>query len=66
MPSTILVLDAGLAMEMMKQGAMLTVLSTLIAAFAMPAALVSAADIIDSKWAVAIDRLVFTLLAWEI
>ncbi|KAJ0026296.1 hypothetical protein Pint_09061 [Pistacia integerrima] len=49
-------LTSRIAAEMMKQGAMLTVLNTLVAAFAMPATLVTASDLIDSKWAVAIDR----------
>ncbi|XP_031269065.1 transmembrane and coiled-coil domain-containing protein 4-like [Pistacia vera] len=49
-------LTSRIAAEMMKQGAMHTVLNTLVAAFAMPATLVTASDLIDSKWAVAIDR----------
>jgi hypothetical protein len=48
--------DSGLAMELMKQGAMRTVLSGLLAAFAWPATLLAATDFIDSKWSVAIDR----------
>lgn len=55
-PPTILQTVAGIALQMMKEGAMLTVLSTLLAAFAMPATLVTASDVIDSKWAVAVDR----------
>jgi hypothetical protein len=47
---------AGFAMELMREGAMQTVLSGLISAFAWPATLVYAADLIDSKWSVAIDR----------
>lgn len=43
-------------MELMKQGAMHTVLSTLLAAFAWPATLLVAADFIDSRWAIAVDR----------
>jgi hypothetical protein len=46
----------------MKEGAMMTVLSTLVASFALPATLVTASDLIDSKWAIAVDRLVFILL----
>ncbi|ONI32518.1 hypothetical protein PRUPE_1G370800 [Prunus persica] len=46
----------GIALELMKEGAMMTVLNTLLAAFAMPATLVTASDLIDSKWAVAVDR----------
>ncbi|XP_010061018.2 transmembrane and coiled-coil domain-containing protein 4 [Eucalyptus grandis] len=49
-------LTSRLAMELVKEGAMMTVLSTLVAALALPATLVTASDIIDSKWAVAIDR----------
>lgn len=48
--------DAGLAMELMRQGAMLTVLSSLLVAFAWPATLVAAADLIDSKWTIAVNR----------
>lgn len=46
----------------MKEGAMMTVLSTLVASLALPATLVTASDLIDSKWAIAVDRLVFILL----
>ncbi|XP_045804152.1 transmembrane and coiled-coil domain-containing protein 4-like isoform X1 [Trifolium pratense] len=42
--------------ELMRGGAMMTVLSTLVAALAWPATLVTAFDLIDSKWAIAIDR----------
>ncbi|KAL8168007.1 hypothetical protein V2J09_009506 [Rumex salicifolius] len=49
-------LTSRLAMELMKQGAMMTVLSTLLTALAWPAALLSATDFIDSKWSIAIDR----------
>ncbi|KAL6212852.1 hypothetical protein ACLB2K_018067 [Fragaria x ananassa] len=49
-------LTSGIALELMKEGAMLTVLNTLVAAFAMPATLVTASDLIDSKWAIAVDR----------
>ncbi|KAL5754516.1 hypothetical protein ACOSP7_022736 [Xanthoceras sorbifolium] len=49
-------LTSRLAMELMKQGAMLTVLSTLLAALAWPATLVAAADFIDSKWTIAVNR----------
>lgn len=52
----------GLALQMMKQGAMLTVLSTLITALAWPAALLAATDFIDSKWTIAVDRYTFPLL----
>ena len=40
----------------MREGAMQTVLSGIISAFAWPATLVSAAEFIDSKWSIAIDR----------
>lgn len=49
-------LTSGLALQMMKQGAMLTVLSTLVTALAWPAALLAATDFIDSKWTIAVDR----------
>ncbi|KAL8474937.1 hypothetical protein ACS0TY_031379 [Phlomoides rotata] len=49
-------LTSKLAMEMMKQGAMMTVLSTLMTALAWPATLLTLTDIIDSSWAVAINR----------
>lgn len=52
----------GLALQMMKQGAMLTVLSTLVTALAWPAALLAATDFIDSKWTIAVDRYTFPLL----
>mgnify|MGYP000952832456 CR=1 FL=1 len=50
------VIAAGFAMELMREGAMQTVLSGIISAFAWPATLVAAADFIDSTWSVAIDR----------
>ncbi|KAL6993466.1 hypothetical protein U1Q18_011582 [Sarracenia purpurea var. burkii] len=49
-------LTSRVAMELMKQGAMLTVLSTLLTALAWPAALFAATDFIDSKWTIAVDR----------
>lgn len=48
--------------ELMKGGAMLTVLNTLVAALAWPATLLTTFDLIDSKWAVAVDRLVLFLV----
>lgn len=51
-------------MELMKQGAMLTVLSSLLMALAWPATLMVAADFIDSKWTVAINRLTFILVTF--
>ncbi|KAM3285760.1 transmembrane and coiled-coil domain-containing protein 4 isoform X1 [Capsicum chacoense] len=49
-------LTSRLAMELMKRGAMMTVLKTLLAALALPATLLAMTDFIDSKWAVAVDR----------
>lgn len=50
----------GLTLELMKRGAMMTVLSSLVTAFAFPAALLTATNWIDSKWSIAIDRYSFT------
>ncbi|KDP39981.1 hypothetical protein JCGZ_03512 [Jatropha curcas] len=41
----------------MKQGAMMTVLSTFVTALAWPATLLAATDFIDSTWTIAIDSL---------
>ncbi|KAG8383406.1 hypothetical protein BUALT_Bualt04G0009400 [Buddleja alternifolia] len=49
-------LTSRIAMGMMKQGAMLTVLSGLLTALAWPATLLALTDFIDSKWAIAVDR----------
>ncbi|KAF6160545.1 hypothetical protein GIB67_019485 [Kingdonia uniflora] len=49
-------LTSKIAIELMKQGAMMTVLGTLFAAFAWPATLLTATDFIDSRWAIAVDR----------
>ncbi|KAG0457139.1 hypothetical protein HPP92_021984 [Vanilla planifolia] len=49
-------LTSTVTRELMRGGAMLTVLSTLVTALAWPAALLSATDFIDSKWTMAIDR----------
>ncbi|KAL2542464.1 Protein of unknown function (DUF726) [Abeliophyllum distichum] len=49
-------LSSRIAMEMMKQGAMMTVLSTFLTALAWPATLLSLTDFIDSKWSIAVDR----------
>ncbi|XP_015583614.1 transmembrane and coiled-coil domain-containing protein 4 isoform X3 [Ricinus communis] len=49
-------LTSSIALGLMKQGAMMTVLSTLLAALAWPATLLAATDFIDSRWSVAIDR----------
>jgi hypothetical protein len=56
---TLVIPAVGIAMEFMRQGAMLTVLSTLLVALAWPATLLAATDFIDSKWTIAIDRLAF-------
>ncbi|MBA0832394.1 hypothetical protein Goarm_016789 [Gossypium armourianum] len=45
-----------IALELMRQGAMMTVLSSLVAALALPAVLLSATNFIDSKWSIAVDR----------
>ncbi|KAJ7953084.1 transmembrane and coiled-coil domain-containing protein 4 [Quillaja saponaria] len=49
-------LTSRIAMGLMKQGAMLTVLGTLLTALAWPATLLAATDFIDSKWTIAVDR----------
>ncbi|WCJ35149.1 hypothetical protein M5689_016416 [Euphorbia peplus] len=49
-------LASKIAVQFMTEGAMLTVLSSLVTALAIPAALLSATDFIDSQWAVAADR----------
>ncbi|CAJ2646515.1 probable lipase MIL1 isoform X2 [Trifolium pratense] len=49
-------LTSRIATELMRQGAMLTVLSGLLTALAWPATLLSATDFIDSIWTIAIDR----------
>ncbi|KAK6129585.1 hypothetical protein DH2020_036686 [Rehmannia glutinosa] len=49
-------LTSKIAVEMMKRGAMMTVLHTLMTALAWPTALLSLTDFIDSQWTIAIDR----------
>ncbi|CAN8271200.1 unnamed protein product [Cochlearia groenlandica] len=49
-------LTSRVAMELMRQGAMRTVLSSLLAAMVWPATILVAADFIDSRWSIAIDR----------
>jgi hypothetical protein len=49
-------LTSTLALGLMKQGAMMTVLSSLLTAFAWPATLLMMTDLIDSKWTVAVNR----------
>ncbi|KAK9129719.1 hypothetical protein Sjap_010206 [Stephania japonica] len=49
-------LTSRVAMELMRQGAMMTVLSTLLLALGWPATLLAATDFIDSKWTIAVNR----------
>ncbi|XP_071735305.1 uncharacterized protein [Rutidosis leptorrhynchoides] len=49
-------LSSTLALALMKQGAMMTVLSSILTAFAWPATLIWLTDIIDSKWTIAVNR----------
>ncbi|KAF5768969.1 putative alpha/Beta hydrolase [Helianthus annuus] len=49
-------LSSTLAMELMRRGAMMTVLSSFVAAFAWPATLLYLTDLIDSKWTIAVNR----------
>lgn len=49
-------LTSSLALQLMKQGAMMTVLSSLLTALAWPAALFAATNFIDSIWTIAVDR----------
>ncbi|GAB2291820.1 hypothetical protein Dimus_026071 [Dionaea muscipula] len=49
-------LTSKIASELIGMGAMMTVLGTLLAALTLPAALLAATDIIDNKWAIAVDR----------
>ncbi|KAG5089428.1 hypothetical protein JHK86_002040 [Glycine max] len=49
-------LTSRIATELMKQGAMMTVLHALLTALAWPAALLAATEFIDSTWTIAIDR----------
>ncbi|XWS33824.1 hypothetical protein CRYUN_Cryun22dG0116100 [Craigia yunnanensis] len=49
-------LTSRIATELMRQGAMMTVLSALFTALAWPAALLAATDFIDSSWTIALDR----------
>ncbi|XVF31038.1 hypothetical protein REPUB_Repub16aG0111100 [Reevesia pubescens] len=50
------VLESGIATELMRRGAIMTVLSTLLSALAWPAALLAATDIIGSTCSIAVDR----------
>lgn len=49
-------------MELMKQGAMMTVLHGLLTALAWPAALLTITDFIDSTWSIAVDRFLYLFL----
>ncbi|KVI08785.1 Protein of unknown function DUF726, partial [Cynara cardunculus var. scolymus] len=49
-------LSSSLAMELMRQGAMMTVLSSLLTALAWPATLLALTSFIDSKWTIAVNR----------
>ncbi|KAI3461959.1 hypothetical protein Pfo_018622 [Paulownia fortunei] len=49
-------LTSKIATEIMKRGAMMTVLSTLMTALAWPTTLLALTNFIDSKWTIAIDR----------
>ncbi|KAK7309332.1 hypothetical protein RJT34_05964 [Clitoria ternatea] len=49
-------LTSKIATELMKHGAMMTVLGALVTAFVWPVALLGAIDWIDSIWTIAIDR----------
>ncbi|KAL4360543.1 hypothetical protein GQ457_04G020760 [Hibiscus cannabinus] len=49
-------LTSSIALELMRQGAMMTVLSSLVTALALPAVLFSATSFIDSKMTIAVDR----------
>ncbi|XP_044508698.1 transmembrane and coiled-coil domain-containing protein 4-like [Mangifera indica] len=49
-------LTSSITLGLMKQGAMMTVLNSLLVALAWPATLVLAADLIDSKWTIAVNR----------
>lgn len=42
-------------MEIMKQGAMMTVMCSLLPALTLPATLLALTDIIDNKWSIAVD-----------
>ncbi|XP_039035470.1 transmembrane and coiled-coil domain-containing protein 4-like isoform X2 [Hibiscus syriacus] len=50
-------LTSSIAYELMRQGAMMTVLSSLVTALALPAVLLSATSFIDSKMSIAVDRI---------
>ncbi|XP_031109649.1 transmembrane and coiled-coil domain-containing protein 4-like isoform X3 [Ipomoea triloba] len=49
-------LTSSIALELMKRGAMMTVLSSILAALAWPATLLALTHFIDSEWTIAVDR----------
>ncbi|RAL46534.1 hypothetical protein DM860_004813 [Cuscuta australis] len=49
-------LTSSIALQLMKQGAMMTVLSSILTALAWPATLLALTDFIDSRWTIAVDR----------
>jgi len=51
----------GIAGALMKRGAMLTVLHSLLTALAWPVTLLAATEFIDSTWTIAIDRLLLSV-----
>lgn len=46
----------------MSMGAMMTVLGTVMSALTVPTALIAASDVIDSKWALALERLFISIM----
>lgn len=54
----------GIAAALMKRGAMLTVLHSLLTALAWPVTLLAATEFIDSTWTIAIDRLIYLLIVY--
>ncbi|XP_068645335.1 uncharacterized protein [Aristolochia californica] len=48
-------ITSKITIELMKQGAMVTVLSSLLTALSWPTTILAATDFIDSKWSIAID-----------
>ena len=55
----IIILIAGITIKLMKQGEMLTILSTLVDSLAWIFALLSATNFIDRKWSIVMDRFVY-------
>ncbi|XP_019172387.1 PREDICTED: transmembrane and coiled-coil domain-containing protein 4-like [Ipomoea nil] len=49
-------LTSSIALELMKRGAMMTVLSSFLTALAWPATLLALTHFIDSEWTIAVDR----------